>query len=212
MGYSELAGYLIQQAEAKRSEILSRAREEADRRIAAAEADAKQAEAETEQRLDREIGLERRFQIETIRRETRTALLSARASLTEEVFSRIEARLRSLPGTPEYPILIRRLAAELLPALPEGKWIVWADSGVESLLRSLLWPGERGGHQPERAVEFRPLPDEEIGGLMVADAAETVLIRNTLRSRLQRGRAAFLVEIYRWLSETSSDPVGQEQG
>lgn len=203
MGYSELAGYLIQQAEAKRSEILSRAREEADRRLAAAEAEAKQAEAETEQRLDREIGLQRRFQTETIRRETRTALLSARASLTEEVFSRIEARLRSLPGTPEYPILIRRLAAELLPELPEGKWIVWADPGAESLLRSLL---------PERAAEFRPLPDEEIGGLMVADATETVLIRNTLRSRLQRNRAALLVEIYRWLSETSSSPIGKEQG
>lgn len=212
MGYSELVGYLIQQAEARRSEILSRAFDAADRQIAAAESDAKQAEVEMEERLGREIALQRRLRIETIEREARSALLSARASLTEEVFSRIEARLRSLPGTPDYPILVRRLAAELLPELPEGKLIVWADpNGPEkeaatsavSAVRSLL---------PERAIEFRPLPDKEIGGLMVADAAETVLIRNTLRSRLRRGRPALLVEIYRWLSETRSDPIGKEQG
>lgn len=211
MGYSELVGYLIQQAEAKRSEILSRAFDAADRQIAEAEAEAKRAEEETEQRLAREIEPLRRRRIETIRKETRTALLSTRGSLTEEVFSRIEAGLRSLPGTPDYPILVRRLAAELLPELPEGELIVWADpdgpengaaASAVSAVRSLL---------SERAIEFRPLPDEEIGGLMVADAAETVLIRNTLRGRLRRSRPVLLVEIYRWLSETSSDPTGKEQ-
>lgn len=203
MGYSELVGYLIQQAEAKRSEILSRAGVAAGRRIAEAEAEAQRAEREMEQRLAREIGLQRQRRIEMIQREIRTALLSARALLTEEIFSQIEARLRSLPGSADYPILVRRLAAELLPELPEGGLIVWADPDAVSEVRSLL---------PERAIEFRPLHDEEIGGLIVADAAETVLIQNTFRSRLRRSRPALLVEIYRWLSEAPADRAGKEEG
>ena len=193
MGHEALIQHLIRNAESKREEILRRGREEGARLIAEAEEEGRRRARASEKAAAREIGRERRVRMNRIERERRRLLLRAGSSMAEDILARLEERLRRLPQEENYPGLVERLYLEVHPEIPEGDLTIRADTNAQAALRRRL---------EGRPVRFEPLPEGEIGGLEVSDAAGTVFIRNTLKSRFLKGRPELIVEINRALSET----------
>lgn len=191
MGYEELIRDLVREAEAKKEEIARRGREEARNIIAEAMEQVGRMERQFQDTLDREVNRERLIRMNRIQMEARAILLQARVSFVEEVFTRLEDRLRHLPQEKHYPRLVEQLYQEILPELPEGNVTIRADAKAMAVLKSLV----RG-----RQVKFEPLPEEEIGGVEISDGAETLRVRNTLKARLLKARPQVMVEINRWLS------------
>jgi len=191
MGYEELIRDLIREAEAKKEEIAHRGREEARRLIAEAMEQSERMERQFEDTLAREVNRERLTRMNRIQMEGRAVLFQARVSLMEEIFTRLEDRLRRLPQEKHYPRLVEQLYQEILPELPEGNVTIRADAKAMTVLKSLV----RG-----RQAKFEPLPEEEIGGVEISDGAETLRVQNTLKARLLKARPQVMVEINRWLS------------
>ena len=191
MGYEELIHELIRSAERKKEEILNRAREAAEQTIARAKEKENGLEREFQAALAQEAERERRIRMNRAQIEARAVMLQARVSLMEEVFARLEDRLRRIAGEKDYPRLVEKLYQEILPEIPDGNITVRADSKATAAVKSLLG---------KRRVRFEPLPEEEIGGLEVLDEAGGIRIRNTLKARLLKARPQLMVEINRWLA------------
>lgn len=191
MGYEELIQDLLRETEAKKEEIAHRGREEASRLIAEAMEQSEHMGRQFEDTLAREVNRERLTRMNRIQMEGRAILLQARASLVEEVFTRLENRLRRLPQEKHYPRLVEQLYQEILPELPAGNVTIRADAKAMTVLKSLV---------RDRQATFEPLPEEEIGGLEISDRAEALRVRNTLKTRLLKARPQLMIEIHRWLS------------
>ena len=195
MGYEELIQDLIRESESKAERILGGVREEARRMIAEAMERAEQMSRQFQDGLDREAGRERSVRMNRVKMEGRVIVLQARVALMEEVFTRLEDRLRSLPQRKDYPRLVERLYQEIFPELPEGVAVVRADAKALPVLKTLI----KG-----RKVRFESLPEEEFGGLEASDEAGRFLVRNTLKARFLKARSQFMIEINRWLSEADA--------
>ncbi|HEY4484943.1 MAG TPA: V-type ATP synthase subunit E [Nitrospiria bacterium] len=191
MGYDELMRDLLREAESRAEGIVSLAREEARRAIAAALEQAEQSTGRFEENESREAERARRIQMNRVRGEERAIRMAAEAALADKVFALLEKRLRVLGSKADYAALFGRLFEEMRPDLPEADLIVYADEKVRPRLKERL----RG-----REVRFEPLPEEEWGGVEVSDAARSVRIRNTFRGRLAKSRPQLLVEIHKWMS------------
>ncbi len=190
MGYEELIQELVREAEAKAEEILRIAREEEKHLMGDAAERAERMEKRFREDLAREVEQERRVRMNRLRMEVRAILLRARSSLVEEVFKRLEERLRSLRGEKSYPAVAERLCREILPELPEGNITLHADPAALAVLKPLV---------KDRPVRFEPLPADELGGIEISDEAGNVRIRNTLKARLAKARPRLMVELHRWL-------------
>ena len=191
MGYDELMRDLLREAESRAEGIVSLAREEARRAIAAALEQAEQSTGRFEENESREAERARRIQMNRVLGEERAIRMAAEAALGDKVFALLEKRLRALGSQADYAALVGRLFEEMRSDLPEADLIVYADEKVRPRLKERL----RG-----REVRFEPLPEEEWGGVEVSDAARSVRIRNTFRGRLAKSRPQLLVEIHKWMS------------
>lgn len=190
MGHAELARHLIGNAEARKEEILGETREEAGRRIARAMAQAEEEERASREMFEREAARERRLRMNRARLEANAVELRAKASLAEEILSRLRERLSRVPSGEGYPRVAELLYREILPEIPAGNVSLGADANALAALSPLL---------ADPRIRRVPLPEEEIGGVEVSDEAGTIRIRNTLKARLENARPALLAEIHRRL-------------
>ncbi len=191
MGYEGLIQDLIRSAEAKSEEILSRGREEASRLTTEAMEQAERMAQQFEDTLAKEVHRERLTRMNRIQIGVKATLLQARVSFMEEVFTRLEDRLRLLPHEKDYPQRVEQLYQEILPELPEGNVTLRADAKALTVLKSLV---------RDRRFRFELLPEEELGGIEASDEAGTFRVRNTLKARFLKARPQLMVEINRWLS------------
>jgi len=191
MGHEELVRYLIGNAEGRKEEILAKAREEAERRIALALAKAEAMERESREAFEREAALERDLRMSHARLEANTVQLRARASLADDIMARLRERLSRVPAEARYPRIAERLYREILPEIPAGNVTLSADAKALEALEPLI-----------ALPRFRsvPLPEDELGGVEASDEAGSIRIRNTLRARLEKARPALMAEIHRSLA------------
>ena len=190
MGHEELSRRLIRDAEIRKEEIFSRAREEAVRLRDSALARAGEMERESLDALSRDIARERRLAWNRARIEVRTGRFRARAALAAQIVARLEERMSRLPGEAGYPRVAARLYEEIRPELPEGEVVLRGDAAALAVLRSVA-TGPR--------FRFEPLPEGELGGVEAASPDGGLLLRNTLGSRLAKAMPDLLAEIDRML-------------
>ena len=190
MGQEELVRHLIRTAEARRDEVLARAREEAAR--IAEDACRRSQALEQEVLADgrRDLERERNARMDLARREAKAVRLRARAALAEAALARLEERLSLLAGEARYPLVAERLYREILPEIPEGAVLLRADGRARAALEPVV---------ADPRVRFGPLPDGEIAGVEASDAEGAFLLRNTFRSRFSKARPALMAEAWRRL-------------
>jgi vacuolar-type H+-ATPase subunit E/Vma4 len=190
MGHEALARHLIGNAEGRKAEILDEAREEAGRRIARAMAQSEAMERASREMFEREATQERDLRLGRARLEAKAVELRAQAALAEDILARLRERLSRVPAGEGYPRVAERLYREILPEIPEGTVDLGADAYALEALAPLL---------ADPRIRRVPLPEEEIGGVVVSDQAGAVRIRNTLKARLDNARPALMAEIHRRL-------------
>lgn len=191
MGHEELVRHLIGSAERRKAVILDQAREEAERRIAAASAQAEAMERESAGTLEREAARERDLRMSRARSEANSIELRARASLADDILARLRERLALVPAGAGYPKTAERLYLEILPEIPAGNITLGADAKAMGALEGLT---------ADPRIKRVPLPEEELGGVEVSDDAGTIRIRNTLKARLENARPVLMAEIHRCLA------------
>lgn len=192
MGHEELVRHLIADAERRREEILSRARQAAGDRIARAGEAAAAMEREFRESLERDVARERDLRVSRARTETAAMELRAQACLADAVLALLTDRLSRLPGEARYAGVAELLYREIEPELPPGSVVLRADATARETLEPLT-AGMR--------VRFAPLPRGELGGVTASDEEGRIRIRNTFRGRLQKARPELLAEIRRRLRD-----------
>ena len=200
MGYEELIRDLQGEAEHKKEAVLAAVREEARRIIEDAMRQCDHLEREFQDALARDLDRERDRLLNRARGETRRRSALARSELAQQVFSRLEERLKAAASGKGYRGVLERLLEESRPEWPAGEAVVRADPGTQALLKPLI---------RDRAVRFEPIADavpgeDSLGGFELSDPAGMVTIRNTFRSRLIKARPDLLVEMNRLLFEKNS--------
>jgi V/A-type H+-transporting ATPase subunit E len=192
MGHEELVRHLIAEAERRRDEILSQARQAARGRIARAQEEAAAMEREFHESLEREIARERDLRISRARAEAAAMEIRAQTAFAGAVLDLLADRLSRLPGEARYPRVGEALYREILPELPPGDVVLRMDAKTREAIEPLT---------AGMPIRFAPLPQEELGGVEVSDEEGRIRIRNTLRGRLQNARPELLAEIRRRLRD-----------
>jgi vacuolar-type H+-ATPase subunit E/Vma4 len=195
MGYEELIRDLQREAARKQEAVLAAAREEARQIMADAMQQCDRLEQEFQNAMSRDLERERTRLLNLARREARTLPAQVKADLVRLVFTRLEERLKAVASEKRYPAVLGRLLNETKPEWPEGEIVIRADAGTRTLVGPLM-----GG----RAARFEPIENtaaglDPYGGFELANRDETVVIRNTFRSRLEKARPDLLVEMNRLL-------------
>ncbi len=186
MAYEELVSHLTREAEADAQALLARARGEAGELLAKAEEEAAAMDRRAAEDTALEILRRRRSRMKQARREAAAIRIRARSGVADRIMARLEERLSRLVAEPRYAVVAERLFRQILPAIPAGGTIVRADERVRECFGPLA---------ADPRCRLLPLPEGEIGGLVVSDERETVFLRNTLRARLAKARPALAVEI-----------------
>ncbi len=192
MGYEALIQDLERNARDKREEILKQGHKEASGIISDAEREVEDRRRQFKEKLTREVRQDRRTRMDRARVEARSILLQARVSLVDEVFLRLEDRLRHLPEENDYPELLRRLYREVRADLWAGPVLIRSDSKGIAFLKKLV---------NDRKVRFEILPEEELGGIELLDETGSFRILNTIKARLVKAKPEMLVKINRWIAQ-----------
>jgi vacuolar-type H+-ATPase subunit E/Vma4 len=163
------------QAEARRKEILQRARHDVEPVHSQAVASAQ-------------------LEAQRLRLESREELLS-------KVFSAAQEKLKSAPQWPDYPDFLRHLIREATANLAAAEVILHADPGTQKHL-SDAFLAELGEQLGVRLARGAPL-DEGVG-IVAETPSGHRRYRSTLEARLQRLQEALRAPVYRILKGGSS--------
>lgn len=132
--------------------------------------------------------IERNQQVYLAKARMKEQLISIREQRYNEVFRKARERLASLRDNPRYPEIFAELAREAVSALDRDTFTVHVDQKDLALCGKVL-------ASMNRAAEIVPdLPCA--GGLAVSSPDGSVVISNTVESRLERGRERLKLEIY----------------
>jgi len=124
--------------------------------------------------------------------ENKALLIKIREQLFSSAFNDAGLRLSRLRNDPEYPDIFKRLTLDAAGALRAGSFQVHVDKRDEELCRKTL---------ASLNLHAEIIPDlESAGGLVVSPADRSVIISNTVESRLERAQELKKLEIYSILS------------
>jgi len=172
---------LIEKARAAVGSIDKTAREQADdiRRSLIAEA-------------EKAAAIEKNKLMYGVDAENKSHMISVREELFSSAFAEAKLRLSSLRNRPEYPAIFTSLTVDAVGALGGGTFQVQVDRRDEELCRKTLAALD---------LHVEIIPDlDSAGGLVVSLTDRTVIISNTVESRLERARERKKQEIYAILS------------
>ncbi|HXF93404.1 MAG TPA: V-type ATP synthase subunit E [Nitrospiraceae bacterium] len=188
MAYDTLIAALLAEGEAKRKEILSKARAEADRLMAQAAADAAALEREADRRVREELAAQCAEALSRASIDRRRLLLQAKHEVLEAIWKRTTEMAMALTGH-ERARVLRGLLDELLDAAPPGPLTVIIDPRERPHLVPYL-------KSRNLAVEERSDDELLLGAEVVADG---IMLRTSLATRLAKARPQLLIELNRLL-------------
>jgi vacuolar-type H+-ATPase subunit E/Vma4 len=124
--------------------------------------------------------------------ENKARLIRIRENLFLSAFNEANLRLSGLRNRPEYPDIFKRLAVEAAGALGSDTFQVHVDHRDEGLCRKTF---------ASLHLHIEIIPDLDTAGGLVASLSEkSVIISNTIESRLERAQERNKLEIYSILS------------
>jgi vacuolar-type H+-ATPase subunit E/Vma4 len=190
MGYETLIGTLLREAKDRREAVLARAREEAGRMLAEAAAAADAEASAALERLHAEMAAHRQRTRNRTRQAARRLRLQTQYALIEEAISRAIRNLRD--RTPSYlPPLLEELFEQ--DACRAGECRVLLHERDLPLLRPLL---------EHRGVPYEAVTREDLlGGAEIHTGDGTLILKNTLATRLEKARSEVLQDLGVFLFE-----------
>lgn len=200
MSYEALIAALLEEGEAKRNEVLNKARLEAERIIAEAAAAAETLERETDRRTRHELDGRRAAALSQASLARRQILLQAKHDVLEAVWRRVTEMAMALTGHKRARVA-RALLEELLAVAPPGPFTVIIDRRERASLAPCL---------EERRLPFeeRERDDLVLGAELVGSGE---ILRTSLATRVAKARPRLLVELNRLLfSEEQASGKKQE--
>lgn len=128
----------------------------------------------------RSVTTERNKMLYLEKAKNKEALIKAREAVFETAFHTAEERLKDLRNDPKYKVVFEHLLREATGTVGEEACVVHVDPRDEGLCTSLLSSLSLNG---EVRADLRTA-----GGIIISQHDGTVLISNTIESRLQRAR------------------------
>ncbi|OPX63253.1 MULTISPECIES: V-type ATP synthase subunit E [unclassified Methanoregula] len=188
MAYEDLLKSVEESAHEKEQELRNRQTAVVDEIRARAR---KQAGAVRQGHLDeaaRSISAERNKLLYLAKAEKKEMLIRVRESAFEQAFAESVTRLKTLRADPEYPAVFDKLLREAAAAMGNGAFVVHIDPRDEALCKQTLLaqrisPGIRADISTS-------------GGLVAALPDNSIVISNTVESRLERVRELKRKEIH----------------
>jgi vacuolar-type H+-ATPase subunit E/Vma4 len=188
VAYEELLKSVEESAHEKELELRSREKTAVDEIRARAK---KQAGAIRQVYLDeteKSIAAERNKLLYLTKAENKELLIRIRETAFERAFTEAEARFRSLRSDPKYPAVFTRLLKEAAGAIGDGAFVVHIDPRDEGLCRTTL---SALGLSPEVRPDITTA-----GGVVAGLPDSSVVISNTVESRLERAKELRRKEIH----------------
>ncbi len=188
MAYETLIAALLQEGEAKSKAVLSKARTDADRLVAEAEAAAEASDREAELQAGEEIARHRTAILGRASIAARRSLLEAKREVLEAVWRRVTEKTMALQAH-ERAKIMEALLDEVLAKVPPGP------------LQAVI-DGRECAHLEERLAE-RNIPfqvqnrDDLLLGLELE--ADGEVLRNSLATRLAKAKPELAIELNRLL-------------
>jgi V/A-type H+-transporting ATPase subunit E len=136
----------------------------------------------------RSIATERNKLLYLTKAENKELLIRTRETAFERAFSGAEARLAHLRSGPMYPAVFEKLLREAAGAMGDGAFVVHIDPRDEELCNKTL---SRLNLSPEVRTDITTA-----GGVVASTRDNTVVISNTVESRMQRARELKRKEIH----------------
>lgn len=202
MAYDTLIAALLAEGEAKRKEILSKARAQAEGLIARAAAEAETLEREADRRVRDELARQREEALSRASLTRRHILLQAKHEVLDAVWRRTAEKAMALTGADRTRI-VHGLLDELLEAAPTGPLTVIIDRRERDAVVPFL-------EARQLAVEVRSRDDLLIGAEIVADGE---ILRTSFATRLAKARPQLLIELndilFRHPSSDSCHPLAE---
>lgn len=185
------------QAEAEAEKIRARAREEADQRVAEAEAYRQRVLAQTKAEVEDQARLDARSRIDRAELESKRRISQTKETVLKEIFAQAQDRLQAFRETPDYLNWLKRSLVNALRQLggnqfqaminpAEGKWF------TPDFLKEVCTAGAC-------QLTLTNDPDLSAGGFVVVRADGRVRLDQTFQGIIDQGREAFRAEIARKL-------------
>lgn len=180
MAYEDLLNSVEESAQEKEQELRKRA--------AVAVGDIKdrakqQAEAIRQAQIEganRSVTTERNKQLYLEKAKNKEALIRIREAAFERAFCEAEARLRDLRADMKYQAIFEKLLREAASTIGDDPFIVHVDPKDDALCKKTLAGLNLNGEvRPDLATA---------GGVVISQHGDTVTIRNTVESRLERAK------------------------
>jgi vacuolar-type H+-ATPase subunit E/Vma4 len=184
---------ITHQAQSEVEKIQTQAREEADRRVAEAEAHRREMLAKTRAEVEAQARLDARNRIDRAELEGKRHISQTKETGLGEIFTQAQARLQALRATAEYRDWLRRALVGALTQL-EGKEFRVAANPEEA---EWLTPELLAAVGAERScqLDFSADPDLPPGGFVVIRADGRVRVDETFQAILARRRETLRAEI-----------------
>ncbi len=127
---------------------------------------------------NRSVTAERNKMLYLVRAENKEQLIRTRETAFENAFAKAKARLSALRADPEYPAVFERLFREAVATVGDEAFTVHVDPADEALCKKVLASLALSG---EIRTDLATA-----GGVVVSMQDNTVVISNTVESRLER--------------------------
>ena len=192
MTYENLLKSVEESAQEREREIRDKAQSDAD----AIKTEAlKQAEAIQQSLLEAarmSAMVERNKLIYLTKAENKDRLIATREKLYLQAFASASNRLAELRTDQQYPEVFKKLAVEAMSALGQEKITIRIDKRDERLCKEIM-TGLKQSCEITTDLQIA-------GGLIVSSPDGSIIISNTVESRLERGRERLKLEVFSVLS------------
>ena len=192
MSYEALTAHIINEGEKKASEIMAKARENADVMKAGIDAELKIRRENAYHELKEEIAGYRIKKLNMARLMASAVLAEARGDVIADVFRECDSALQSISESAKYPAILLQFLVEGLKNM-HGRVGVVVNSRDVSIIRSFL---NDKNINIETCDVISVSGDDRIrGGIEIISEDKSMSIVNTFRSRLEKVRADVMPEI-----------------
>lgn len=188
MAYEDLLKSVEESAHEKELELRNREKAAVEDIRARAK---KQAAGIRQAHLDeaaKSVTAERNKRLYLTKAENKESLIRVRESAFDRAFAEAEDRLRSLRADPKYPAVFDKLLREAAGAIGDGAFVVHIDPRDEALCKKTL---AAQGISPGIRMDITTS-----GGLIAGLPDNSVVISNTVESRLERAKELKRKEIH----------------
>ncbi len=191
MSYEALTAHIINEGENKASEIMARARENADAMKAGIDAELKLRRENAYHELKQEIAEYRIKKLNIARLRASAILAEARGDVIADVFRECDSALQSISESAKYPAILFQFLVEGLKHM-QGRVGVVVNSRDVSLVRSFL--SDKNINIETCDVISVSGDDRITGGIEIISEDKSMSIVNTFRSRLEKVREDVMPE------------------